>query len=312
MKSTTQHSQKIKDHVLKQGFDKVGLCAPQDVQSYAAYLNWVDKGFAGNMHYMAEQERKQKRQNVQKLMPKCQTVLMASISYKPKEENVQNYEAKIARYAWGKDYHKLLKKKLKQAMQTFMEEQELEFDYKIYVDTGPILERDYAVQAGLGWIGKNTCLIDTHLGSYTLLACVLLNLELMPDPPMLRQHCGTCTRCLDACPTDAFEAPYVLNANKCISYHTIENRDEDLPNNIAENLEGWMIGCDICQEVCPWNRKAPAHNKEAFIPKTHVGLSIQDIQNMDEASFKQHFAGTSLYRTGLKKIKMTAKSSKKF
>ncbi|MCI5072564.1 tRNA epoxyqueuosine(34) reductase QueG [bacterium] len=305
--SVQKNSKTLKEHVLKQGFNKVGLCKAQDVQSYEPYLQWVNKGFAGNMHYMAEEERKQKRHNVQKLMPKCQTVLMASISYKPKEESVQNPQAKIARYAWGKDYHKLLKKKLKQAMQTFMQEQKLEFDYKIYVDTGPILERDHAVQAGLGWIGKNTMLIDTMLGSYTLLACVLLELELNADPPMLRQHCGTCTRCLDACPTQAFEAPYVLNANKCISYHTIENRDEALPKHVAENKEGWLIGCDICQEVCPWNRKAPAHNEPNFLPKSHVGISIKDIQTMTEESFKEHFAGTSLYRTGLKKMKKTLK-----
>ena len=167
------------------------------------------------------------------------------------------------------------------------------------VDTAPLLERDFAKLAGLGWFGKNTMLLNKRLGSFFFLAALLTDIELSPDEPHHTSHCGTCTRCLDACPTDAFVEPYVLDARKCISYLTIELRDQPIPTELRSQMGEWIFGCDVCQDVCPWNRKAPASNEPAFVAREQLHpVDLEWLLSLDEAGFEAAFAGTPMHRTG--------------
>ena len=178
--------------------------------------------------------------------------------------------------------------------------------YRIYVDTGPILEKSLAERAGVGWIGKNTCLINQKFGSYLFLGEVLMDLELQSDQPATA-HCGSCTKCLDACPTNAFVAPFQMDATKCISYHTIESKSLEMPKEISDNLEGYVAGCDICQEVCPWNNKAPATTLEELTPGPHTKLTLEKIQSLTQEEYDSNFAQTSFKRIPLTKLKANAR-----
>lgn len=297
----------LKQKALELGASALGIARAEPLERDGeAYRAWLLSGFDADMWYMRESERMQKRMDPRKLLPGAQSIWMASFSYKPTPDTAQNMpnnvKPKFARYGWGQDYHKFVKKRLRQLVAWAKNEASVPFDYKIYVDTGPLLERAYAQRAGIGFIGKNTCLIHTRAGSYTYLGAVISTLSLPADATSV-PHCGTCTACLDACPTSAFEAPYVLNAHKCISYQTIENRAETLPSRIKDHQDNWVAGCDICQEVCPWNRKSPATTLPECTPRDYVYLGTEDILAMDESEHQNMFAGSAFRRISLAQLK---------
>lgn len=303
---TVKHA--IQKKASELGFFSLGITNQLEPSRYKHYLKWIKSGMAHNMWYLSESTRMQKRANVKQIFPDAKSVWVGTFSYNTRLDHPS--DIKFARYGWGRDYHKWIPQKFR-ALQTFMREDlQLTFSAKVCVDTAPILERDFARAAGVGWIGKNTMLMHQKGGSYLLLGVMLTDLVLPEDQP-ITAHCGSCTACLDACPTDAFEAPYKLNPNKCISYQTLENRDETTPEAMHPHLEDWVAGCDICQEVCPWNHKAQPSKLDEVLPKAHTGLSAQNILDMDQNTYRDAFAGTSFMRVGLQKMKHNVRSALK-
>jgi epoxyqueuosine reductase len=215
----------------------------------------------------------------------------------PPEGRTPATPARIARYALGRaDYHDVIREKLKQFANAVRRESP-GCNVRGVVDTAPLLERDFARLAGLGWFGKNTMLINRRLGSWFFLAALLVDRELEYDEPHSSSHCGTCTRCLDACPTNAFVEPYVLDARRCISYLTIEHRSS-IPEELRSGMGDWLFGCDVCQEVCPWNRKAPVTTEPAFQPDPSLGVDVAQLLSLSETKFNQRFGHTPLARPG--------------
>jgi epoxyqueuosine reductase len=249
-------AQKIKEEANKQGFILAGITYPDKPPHISIYENWLDMGRHASMSYLATERAKAHRSNPHLILPECKSILVLAYPYHPPLNQLpEPGKGRIASYAWTDDYHLFLKEKL-QAIVLFIEK---EIGYAIpnrwYTDTGPILERDLAQRAGLGWIGKNTCLINPKFGSYFFLAEILLGIELPIDESFTSDHCGSCTRCIDACPTQAILPDHTLDANLCISYLTVENKGE-IPENLRPQIGEWIFGCDICQMVCPWNEKA--------------------------------------------------------
>ncbi len=280
------------------GFDQLGITTAEPPKTYGRYLEWIEKGYAADMWYLTESSRMKRRGDLTTTLEGVESVLVGAFSYAPAQTPQEN-TPKIARYAWGTDYHDVVKAKLHKLADWMKSATSEAFNFKAYVDTGPILERDLAERAGIGWIGKNTCTISGKAGSYHVLGVLLTTLKLPPDSPATN-HCGTCTRCLEACPTQAFPEPYQLDANRCISYHTLENRTGEIPSGIAKHLEGWVAGCDICQEVCPWNRKPQISSLNEFSPRPHTRLSVDEGRNLDSERFSKMFKNTALERTGWK------------
>ena len=242
----------VKEKALELGFHKVGIAAVDETDaSNAQRLQaWLELGYHADMEWMASV----KRQDIRLIMPSARSLICVALNYYTPHERPEGEEyAKMSRYGWGRDYHKVMHKKLK-ALTTWLQEQAKGIQALSYADTGPVQDKVWAQQAGIGWIAKNGNVITREYGSWVFLGEVLTNLELKSDRPHT-QHCGTCTRCLDACPTSAITQEFVIDANRCIAYHTIENRAEKLPETITPHLQGWVAGCDICQDVCPWNQR---------------------------------------------------------
>jgi epoxyqueuosine reductase len=246
-------SQQIKTQARAIGFHAVGIAAidPSLTQTAAQGLqSWLDLGYQADMAWMSDP----RRQDIYKVMPNAKSVIALALNYYTPYQRPQSPAyGKVARYAWGRDYHKVLVRKLKQ-LTGWLTDRTEGVESRYYVDTGPIQDKFWAQTAGIGWIGKNGNVINREYGSWIFLGEIVTNLSLIADTPHT-QHCGTCTRCISACPTDAITESYVVNANRCIAYHTIENRAPTLPPEIATNLQGWVAGCDICQDVCPWNQR---------------------------------------------------------
>jgi epoxyqueuosine reductase len=300
---------RIKTKATELGIVHLGITSVDKPKHFEHFVQWAEKGYAGDMWYLTETSRKEKRGKINEVFPEAKSVMLAAFSYKP-EKDEHKTNAKFARYGWGMDYHKFVKQKLQTLMDWTEAELGKKFQYRIYVDTGPILEKSLAERAGVGWIGKNTCLINQKYGSYLFLGEVLMDLELPSDKPATF-HCGTCTKCLDACPTNAFVAPFQMDATKCISYHTIESKNLEMPDEISKNLSGYVAGCDICQEVCPWNNKAPATTLSELTPGTHTSLTLDKILTLTQKEYDSHFAQTSFKRIPLAKLKANAKYNSK-
>lgn len=242
----------IKEKALELGFHKVGIAAVDetDARNAQRLQAWLELGYHADMEWMASQ----KRQDIRLIMPEVRSLICVALNYYTPHQRPEGEEyAKMSRYGWGRDYHKVMHKKLK-VLTAWLQEQGEEIQAVSYADTGPVQDKVWAQQAGIGWIAKNGNVITREYGSWVFLGEVLTNLELKSDRPHT-QHCGTCTRCLDACPTSAITQEFVIDANRCIAYHTIENRAEKLPETITPHLQGWVAGCDICQDVCPWNQR---------------------------------------------------------
>ena len=248
----TVNSDRVKQKALELGFHKVGIAAiDAETESEVKRLQaWLALGYQADMAWMANP----KRQDIRLVMPEVQSVISVALNYYTPHQRPEGKEyAKISRYGWGRDYHKILHKKLK-ALANWLQTLGEGIQARYYADTGPVQDKMWAQRAGIGWVAKNGNVITREYGSWVFLGEVLTNIRLTPDRPHT-EHCGTCTRCMEACPTDAIVQPFVVDANRCIAYHTIENRAEHLPDAIAPNLNGWVAGCDICQDVCPWNQR---------------------------------------------------------
>jgi epoxyqueuosine reductase len=252
-------SEHLKDEGIRLGFDRVGIAPAVTPPGYPNFRRWLEAGYGAGMGYLERQEPG--REHPSSILEDVRSVVMVSVVYGSRDdvgraESPGPTSGKVARYARGADYHRVLWDKL-EVLLDWLRTRCPDARGRAVVDTAPLLERDFARLAGLGWIGKNTMLIDRRLGSFTFLGALLTDLELAYDSPHRANHCGTCTRCLESCPTDAFAGPYQLDARRCISYWTIEHRGA-IPDPDAGQLHGWVFGCDVCQDVCPWNRKAPS------------------------------------------------------
>lgn len=289
---------KIRQQALDLGFHKVGI-ASVDVTSSAiearnaALQHWLTQGYQADMAWMANP----RRQNIHQVMPEVRSLICVALNYyTPHQRPNDDQHGKISRYGWGRDYHRVMQKQLK-ALSEWLRSLSSDTQTRFYVDTGPVQDKFWAQQAGIGWIAKNGNVITRDYGSWVFLGEVLTNLELEPDVPHTA-HCGTCTRCLEACPTGAIAAPFVVDANRCIAYHTIENRAATLPPTIADKMEGWVAGCDICQDVCPWNQRfAQETDVEAFQPYAeNVAPQLADLESLDEAEWNRRFPASALRR----------------
>jgi epoxyqueuosine reductase len=278
----------IKAQALTLGFDLVAV-GPADPPEHAdSFRRWIDAGHAGTMGYL--ERRLPERVDPRRVLADARSVVTVALNYHQGESQDASWKA-VARYAWGRDYHDVMTPRL-EALARFIDEA-AGARGKCYVDTGPLLERDLAARAGLGWVGKNTMLLNPALGSWFFIGVLLTTAELVYGEP-LPDRCGTCRACLDACPTDAFPAPYVLDARRCISYLTIEHRG-DIEPALAAKMGEWQFGCDICQDVCPWNRRAPVTREAAFQPTApYPGAAA--VADMDDEAFRARFAGSPLTR----------------
>jgi len=238
-----------------------------------------------------------KRQDIRQVLPGVQSIVSLALNYyTPIPHTTQPHQGKISRYGWGRDYHRVLQKKLK-ALSQWLQTQAPHQVSRYYVDTGPIQEKVWAERAGLGWIGKNGNLITRNYGSWIFLGELLTTLPLEPDRPHL-PHCGTCDRCIRACPTGAIDPPFMVDANRCLAYHTIENRDPQLPPAIAANLQGWVAGCDICQDVCPWNQRfAQPTDVAEFQPYPwNVAPDLHTLAHLTPDQWESRFPASALRR----------------
>jgi epoxyqueuosine reductase len=287
-------SDRIKQKALELGFHKVGIAAVDRAEEKEDPLqDWLSKGYQADMTWMADP----KRQDLRSLLPSVQSVICVALNYyTPHDRPPEPQYAKVSRYGWGRDYHRIMHKKLK-ALSLWLEAQDSAIAARYCSDTAPIQDKVWAERAGIGWIAKNSNVITREYGSWVFLGEVLTNLKLAPDRPHL-PHCGTCTRCLEACPTEAIVQPFVVDANRCIAYHTIENRAETLPQPIAANLQGWVAGCDICQDVCPWNQRFAQETDVAeFQPYPwNVAPKLEAIAALSDTEWEQRFPASALRR----------------
>ncbi len=298
MDPTLTLTQTIKAEAQRLGFSLVGVTTPDPPPHAAFYERWLAEGRHGSMGYLAEERARARRADPRQILPECRSILVLGIPYdSPRPlEGEPGTTGRVAAYAWGEDYHLALAGKLS-ALAAFIEtEAGRPVPNRWYTDTGPILERDLAQRAGLGWIGKNSCLIHPQKGSYFLLAEILLGLDLEPDPPFATDHCGSCTRCLDACPTGCILPDRSLDARRCISYLTIELKDE-IPAGLRDKTGDWVFGCDVCQQVCPWNRFAAGKGDPAFAPREGVPQPdlVEELSLTPEA-FNQKFKNSPVKR----------------
>jgi epoxyqueuosine reductase len=292
---------RLKEQARRLGFDLVGVTLAQPPTGLSRFESWLANGYAGEMGYL--ETGAAARSNLNDILSGTRSILMVAISYHQPSLRLQPTppnHGRVASYALGRDYHPLLWDKLN-ILREWLTAEVPGSASRGVVDTAPLLERDYARLAGLGWFGKNTMLIHKQHGSFFLLGALLTTVELDPDPPHVASHCGTCTACLDACPTAAFPEPGVLDATRCISYHTIELRGS-IPVEHREGLDDWLFGCDICQDVCPWNRKAPSGREPALLssswhPDGANTIDLVTLLEMDEATFRSHFRHSALWRT---------------
>jgi epoxyqueuosine reductase len=296
-------SEAVKRRAKELGFDLCGIAPVAAFPELAFLREWLDRGYAGTMGYLPRSARR--RADVRCAMPTARAVIMTGTIYNTDRpystDRNDSAHGEVARYAWGEDYHDVLRQRLDGLLEWMRRQHPEPFDALAYVDTGPVQERVYAQYAGLGWIGKNTCVINPELGSWMLLAEIICSLPLEPDQPALDQ-CGTCTLCLDACPTGAFVGPHVLDATKCLSYLTIEYRGA-MSDSERESIGNHLFGCDICQEVCPWNAMAAtANDKWPSRPALSL-LKLAELAESSDEELAELIDGTPLTRMGVKGLR---------
>ena len=289
------NKQRILQEALRLGFMSVGFAKADFLEEDAARLeSFLKNNYHGKMSYL--ENHFDLRVDPRKLVPNAKSVITLLLNYYP-EEKQENNAPKIAKYAWGMDYHEVIKEKLK-ALFAYINQHIGQIDGRGFVDSAPVLERTWANKSGLGWIGKNGNLINKQAGSFFFIATIICDLELEPDPTFKTDHCGTCTRCIDACPTDAIIDNKSIDASKCISYLTIELKDQLIPNEFEGKMDNWLFGCDVCQDVCPWNRFSKPHTEQAFIAhKEILNLSSQEWEAIEENTFNTLFKHSPLKRS---------------
>ncbi len=299
-----KHSALIKQKAAALGFFYCGISKADFLEEEAPRLEqWLAQGMHGEMAYMANHF--DKRLDPRLLVEGAQSVVTVLLNYFPEEDLARENAPKISKYAYGTDYHFVIKDKLK-ALMDYIHEAIGEVGGRAFVDSAPVMDKAWAKRSGAGWIGKHSNLISRQQGSFFFIGELILDLPLQPDGPV-KDYCGTCTRCIDACPTEAIVAPYVVDGSKCISYFTIELKNE-IPNSMQGKFENWAFGCDICQDVCPWNRFAKAHQESAFRPsEAFQKLRWQDWEDMSEEVFQAIFRRSPLKRSKLKGLKRNVK-----
>ncbi len=288
---------RIKAKAREIGFDLVGITNAEPHADIAIFDQWLDKDFDATMAYL--ERRRDDRANPRRLLPTAQSIICCGLNYyggEPHSQEITSADhAWISRYAWGDDYHEVVLSKLQELEQFIHDEIDAQAKLKAYVDTGPILERSLAARAGLGWIGKNTLLINRQVGSFFFIGEILCSLDLSNDAPAT-DHCGHCTLCIDSCPTNAL-TPYELDSNRCISYLTIEHRGE-IPQDLQSGIGKHLVGCDICQEVCPWNQAIPLSAESSFKPREGLFRpDLKTLNQMDEQNFRETFRRSAVKRT---------------
>jgi epoxyqueuosine reductase len=295
------YKKRITNKAYELGFFHVGFSKADFLEEEAPRLeNWLNKNHHGEMAYMANHF--DKRLDPRLLVDDAKTVISLLFNYYTDQQQSDPEAPKISKYAYGEDYHHVIKDKLKELI-AFIRLEVGEVNGRGFVDSAPVMDKAWAKKAGLGWIGKNSNLIHPKKGSFFFIADLIIDLQLEADGP-IKDYCGTCTRCIDACPTDAIIEPYVVNGSKCISYLTIELKDELLPKEFEGKMDNWMFGCDICQDVCPWNRFSVLHNEERFEPHPDLlDLKKQDWLDLQEEGFQLLFQKSPVKRTKFQGLK---------
>lgn len=293
----------IKKQALTIGFNAVGIAkAEKNTNLTNIYKTLANKGYFADMQYM--QRNIDKRADISLLVPGAKSVIVLLTSYYPKQKQPQNIP-QIAYYAYGNDYHTVLKNKM-QILWDFIKQLYPQLNGRIFTDSAPVAEKYYATKAGLGYIGKNSCLINKHLGSFVFISELVVNIELEYDKPTTTNHCGNCTLCINNCPTNAIVAPGIIDSRKCISYQTIENKGQINPE-LKNKFKNHIFGCDICQQVCPWNKKPVITNIPEFYPNQSVlNLTHNNWSEMDTATFNQLFKNSPIKRAKLSGLKRNA------
>ena len=295
-------SQFIKNQAGELGFMFCGISKAAFLEEEAPRLeSWLKNGHHGELQYM--ENHFDKRLDPRKLVEGAKSVISMALNYFPGEQQADASAPRISKYAYGTDYHFIIKNKLKMLLER-MREKVGQIEGRAFVDSAPVLDKAWAKRSGIGWVGKNANLINKNSGSFFFLAELIVDLELEYDVPATYDHCGTCTRCIDACPTDAIVSPYVVDGSRCISYLTIELKNE-IPAHFKNKMDNWMFGCDICQDVCPWNRFSVLHNEPAFSPPDELmNISAAEWQEITEETFRRVFKNSPVKRTkyaGLKR-----------
>jgi epoxyqueuosine reductase len=301
-KRNRELSQAIKTEAFRLGFKLVGITSPDAPAHLDVYNQWLEEGSHGEMDYLATDRAKLRRADPLQILPECLSILILGIPYPapPPYETPAGprTQGRVASYAWGNDYHHVLARRLESLIRAIENIYGSSFPKRWYTDTGPILERELAQRAGLGWIGKNTCLINPQSGSYFLLAEIFLGIDLEPDLPMAEDYCGSCTRCIDACPTRCILPNRTIDARVCISYLTIELKTA-IPTPLRSQVEDWVFGCDICQQVCPWNiRFATTESDPDLAPipgRARPDLPLELL--LDARAFSERFSGSPIKRS---------------
>lgn len=299
-------TEQVKRQALALGFDKVGIASAADPPDLTSLRAWLAAGMAADMAWMADP----RRMDPERVLPGVQSLVCVALNYyTPTCHSRDPAKGKISRYAWGRDYHRVLGRRLKQ-LHLWMQAQFPDYRGRFYVDTGPVAEKPWAMQAGLGWIGKNGLLLTREYGSWVFLGVILTTLPLIPDRPHTA-HCGTCSRCLEACPTQAIVSPGVVDSRRCIAYHTLESHAEQIPAEIAQNLHNWVAGCDICQEVCPWNQRfaRPSRIPDFQPYPWNVAPDLQELARIGDEEFDRRFPASALRRLKAHRLRRNAQAA---
>lgn len=306
MANRDNNTEFIRHKAAELGFFSCGIAVATHLDDDARRLEqWLKNGYHGSMSYM--EGHFDLRTDPRKLVPGAKSVVTLLMNYYPANQQAPD-TPKIARYAWGTDYHYVIREKLNELLAAIRAEIGA-VDGRGFVDSAPVLERSWAVRSGLGWVGKNGNLLNKHTGSYFFIATLITDLDLVLDAPFTTDHCGTCTRCVDACPTQAIVSPTEVDGSKCISYLTIELKDALMPAGFESRDDKWLFGCDVCQEVCPWNRFSKPHNEAAFTPIPEIlNLSLGEWEAMSEDVFNKAFRNSPLKRTKWKGIQRNVKA----
>ena len=301
MNNISQHTTLIKNYAATLGFDYCGIAKAALLDDDARRLeSWLNKGLHGNMQYM--ENHFDLRIDPSKLVPDAKSVITLLMNYFPEEQQAAD-APKISKYAFGNDYHEVIREKLKDLLR-YIKATIGEVNGRGFVDSAPVLERSWAQKSGLGWVGKNGNLINKQSGSYFFIATLITDLELEYDDAFVKDFCGTCTKCIDACPTEAILPDKIIEGNKCISYFTIELKDALIPGKMKGKFDDWMFGCDVCQDVCPWNRFAVSTKETGFNPISQIlNFTKNDWEEMTEETFKTVFKNSPLKRTKFEGIK---------
>jgi epoxyqueuosine reductase len=296
----------IKARAAELGFHKVGIVRAEALSAEQdRFSEWLRRGFNGEMGWMARDP--EQRTDPRKLFPGARSVVVTALNYYTPHEHLEK-PGKVSRYAWGDDYHEVVGDKLRQLL-SWIKAQWPDTEGKVCVDIQPMMDKAWAARAGLGWIGKHTNLITEEFGSWVFIGELLLNLELEYEQMETADQCGACTLCIDACPTGAITEPYVVDSNLCISYVTIESRAPQISGEVAGKLEGWLYGCDICQDVCPWNQMTPATNESRFQPRpNNVNASLTDVLTLTPETYAALFRHSAMKRAKLSGLQRNARA----